>query len=226
VAESLVQQRDLPETSNKPGQSKNAPNVLVVTQSLQEVNPRDVCVSYLGADDWPSPGTADSVASLLSAASTELCHGIEEVAAERRPRVTRGERLPGLAGGDAHHRRRAAAARLSLPTGRRAPRPHQPRRQRGKVRRPRAPLSRMAGHIVIAIDDDGPGIPEDEIENVFRPFYCVDQSRSRDTGGSGLGLSVARAVFRAHGGDAGGRAAGDGDAAKAGVAGAPPKWEE
>jgi len=67
--------------------------------------------------------------------------------------------------------------------------------------RARVTLARTAGDIVIAIDDDGPGIPEDEMENVFRPFYRVDHSRSRDTGGTGLGLSVARAVFRAHGGD-------------------------
>jgi signal transduction histidine kinase len=67
--------------------------------------------------------------------------------------------------------------------------------------RARVTLSRTAADIVIAIDDDGPGIPEDKMENVFRPFYRVEHSRSRDTGGTGLGLSVARAVFRAHGGD-------------------------
>jgi signal transduction histidine kinase len=53
----------------------------------------------------------------------------------------------------------------------------------------------------VAVDDDGPGLPEEELERVFRPFYRVEQSRSRDTGGVGLGLAVARTVFRAHGGD-------------------------
>ena len=62
-------------------------------------------------------------------------------------------------------------------------------------------LSSTAGEIVITIADSGPGIPDDEFENVFRPFYRIEHSRSRDTGGTGLGLSVARAVFRAHGGD-------------------------
>lgn len=54
---------------------------------------------------------------------------------------------------------------------------------------------------IVTVDDDGPGLPPEELERVFRPFYRVEQSRSRDTGGTGLGLSVARAVFRAHGGD-------------------------
>ena len=67
--------------------------------------------------------------------------------------------------------------------------------------RARVTLAQTAADIVIAVDDDGPGIPEDEMENVFRPLYRVEQWRSRDTGGTGLGLSVARAVFRAHGGD-------------------------
>lgn len=53
----------------------------------------------------------------------------------------------------------------------------------------------------IIIDDDGPGIPEDEREKAFRPFYRVDQSRNPDTGGTGLGLAIARGVARAHGGD-------------------------
>jgi two-component system, OmpR family, osmolarity sensor histidine kinase EnvZ len=54
--------------------------------------------------------------------------------------------------------------------------------------------------IWITIEDDGPGIPEEERENVFRPFYRLDQSRNLDTGGVGLGLSIARDVVRSHGG--------------------------
>ncbi|HEY7690119.1 MAG TPA: ATP-binding protein [Dongiaceae bacterium] len=56
-------------------------------------------------------------------------------------------------------------------------------------------------NLIVHVDDTGPGIPESEIEKVFRPFYRLDSSRSRDTGGTGLGLAVARSVFRAHGGD-------------------------
>jgi signal transduction histidine kinase len=67
--------------------------------------------------------------------------------------------------------------------------------------RARIGLSIGADSIAVTIDDDGPGLPEEELERVFRPFYRVEQSRSRDTGGVGLGLSVARTVFRAHGGD-------------------------
>ncbi len=57
------------------------------------------------------------------------------------------------------------------------------------------------GWLTITIDDNGPGIPEDERDNVFRPFYQLDQARNRDTGGSGLGLAIARDIARAHGGD-------------------------
>jgi signal transduction histidine kinase len=53
---------------------------------------------------------------------------------------------------------------------------------------------------VIRIRDEGPGIPEDQLENVFEPFYRVESSRNRDTGGTGLGLSIARDVVQAHGG--------------------------
>jgi len=52
----------------------------------------------------------------------------------------------------------------------------------------------------VLIRDSGPGIPEDELEKVFQPFYRVDASRSRDTGGLGMGLSVARAIVMEHGG--------------------------
>jgi signal transduction histidine kinase len=52
----------------------------------------------------------------------------------------------------------------------------------------------------IEIEDDGPGIPEAEQEKVFAPFYRLERSRSRDTGGTGLGLAVARNAILAHGG--------------------------
>jgi signal transduction histidine kinase len=54
---------------------------------------------------------------------------------------------------------------------------------------------------VVTIDDDGPGIPVGELENVFAPFYRVESSRNRETGGTGLGLAVARTAIRANGGD-------------------------
>jgi signal transduction histidine kinase len=65
----------------------------------------------------------------------------------------------------------------------------------------RAALTEKDGQVVITIDDDGPGIPETEFERVFAPFVRLEASRNRETGGSGLGLSVARASARAHGGD-------------------------
>ncbi len=54
---------------------------------------------------------------------------------------------------------------------------------------------------IITIDDDGPGIPEAEIERVFEPFYRLEQSRNRETGGTGLGLSVVRSILRGDGGE-------------------------
>ena len=46
-------------------------------------------------------------------------------------------------------------------------------------------------HVVIHISDNGPGIPEAELEAVLQPFYRVETSRNRDTGGTGLGLAIA-----------------------------------
>lgn len=54
---------------------------------------------------------------------------------------------------------------------------------------------------VITITDQGPGIPEAERERVFEPFYRLEQSRSRETGGAGLGLAIARTLIRGMGGD-------------------------
>jgi signal transduction histidine kinase len=55
--------------------------------------------------------------------------------------------------------------------------------------------------LAIWIADHGPGIPENLLEDVFAPFHRLEQSRSLDTGGHGLGLSIARGILRAHGGD-------------------------
>ena len=54
--------------------------------------------------------------------------------------------------------------------------------------------------VEITIDDDGPGIPEQELIRVFQPFYRVEGSRNRETGGIGLGLAIALSVIQAHGG--------------------------
>jgi len=55
--------------------------------------------------------------------------------------------------------------------------------------------------ITISIDDDGPGIPPDMREEVFKPFMRLDEARNQDEGGTGLGLSIARDIARNHGGD-------------------------
>lgn len=55
--------------------------------------------------------------------------------------------------------------------------------------------------VAIVIEDDGPGIPEDAQDRMFEPFVRMEESRSQDTGGIGLGLAIARTIIRAHGGD-------------------------
>ena len=55
--------------------------------------------------------------------------------------------------------------------------------------------------LTITIADDGPGIPDKDIARVFDPFFRLEESRSLETGGHGLGLSIARSIIRAHGGD-------------------------
>jgi two-component system OmpR family sensor kinase len=57
------------------------------------------------------------------------------------------------------------------------------------------------GCITISVTDDGPGIPSDKLEAVFEPFTRLDASRAPGRGGHGLGLTVARSIARAHGGD-------------------------
>jgi signal transduction histidine kinase len=63
-----------------------------------------------------------------------------------------------------------------------------------------AEIRRVAGAVEIDIDDDGPGIPAAELARVLEPFYRLEESRSRETGGVGLGLAIAHSVVQAHGG--------------------------
>jgi two-component system, OmpR family, osmolarity sensor histidine kinase EnvZ len=60
---------------------------------------------------------------------------------------------------------------------------------------------RQNGALTVAVEDDGPGIPEAEREDVFRPFYRIDHARNQDAGSTGLGLAIARDIARIHGGD-------------------------
>ena len=62
-------------------------------------------------------------------------------------------------------------------------------------------IERDDAELRVVVEDEGPGIPEAELERVFEPFVRLEASRSRDTGGSGLGLAIARGIARGHGGD-------------------------
>ncbi|MEO1105611.1 MAG: ATP-binding protein, partial [Pseudomonadota bacterium] len=53
----------------------------------------------------------------------------------------------------------------------------------------------------IRVDDDGPGVPDDQLEAVFRPFVRLDTGRNQNVGGTGLGLTIARDLARRQGGD-------------------------
>jgi two-component system, OmpR family, osmolarity sensor histidine kinase EnvZ len=62
-------------------------------------------------------------------------------------------------------------------------------------------LVKSSTHIIITLDDNGPGIPEFEYENVFKPFYKIDKSRGDSKSSVGLGLSIASDVVKSHGGN-------------------------
>jgi len=62
-------------------------------------------------------------------------------------------------------------------------------------------VRRQNSNLYILVDDDGPGIPEKQREDVFKPFFRLDSARNQDAGGTGLGLSIARDIARSHGGD-------------------------
>ena len=62
-------------------------------------------------------------------------------------------------------------------------------------------IKRTTNNVTIFIDDDGPGIPDNERQNVFKPFYRIDKSRSLNKSGVGLGLSIASDIIQSHGGN-------------------------
>jgi two-component system sensor histidine kinase SenX3 len=62
-------------------------------------------------------------------------------------------------------------------------------------------LFREPGRIVIAVEDEGIGIPQADIDRIFERFYRVDKARGRGTGGTGLGLSIVRHIMANHGGE-------------------------
>ena len=69
-----------------------------------------------------------------------------------------------------------------------------------------SPSIAITGHrdhrwLTLTVDDDGPGIPPEQREDVFKPFLRLDDARNQDEGGTGLGLAIARDIARSHGGD-------------------------
>ena len=62
-------------------------------------------------------------------------------------------------------------------------------------------LKKSLTEAIIIVDDDGPGVPEKERENVFKPFYRIDESRGQNKSGVGLGLSITNDIIRSHGGN-------------------------
>ena len=60
---------------------------------------------------------------------------------------------------------------------------------------------KTVNNAIIMVDDNGPGIPENEYQNVMKPFYRIDKSRGQNTSGVGLGLSIANDIVRSHGGN-------------------------
>ena len=62
-------------------------------------------------------------------------------------------------------------------------------------------IQRGNNRAIITIEDDGPGIPEDQYKNVFKPFFRLDKSRGLNQAGVGLGLAIVEDIINSHGGN-------------------------
>ncbi len=62
-------------------------------------------------------------------------------------------------------------------------------------------IAKTANRLIVSVEDDGPGIPQEELKNVFKPFYRLDKSRSLNKSGVGLGLSISEDIIASHGGN-------------------------
>jgi two-component system osmolarity sensor histidine kinase EnvZ len=62
-------------------------------------------------------------------------------------------------------------------------------------------IEKKKSNIAILIEDDGPGIPKSEYENIVKPFYKIDKSRSESKSSVGLGLAISSDIIKSHGGD-------------------------
>ena len=62
-------------------------------------------------------------------------------------------------------------------------------------------IQKSPNRLIIIIEDDGPGIPEDQFKNVFKPFFRLDKSRSLNKSGVGLGLAIVEDIINSHGGN-------------------------
>ena len=62
-------------------------------------------------------------------------------------------------------------------------------------------VQKGTNRITVLIEDDGPGIPEDQFKNVFKPFFRLDKSRSLNKSGVGLGLAIVEDIINSHGGN-------------------------
>ena len=62
-------------------------------------------------------------------------------------------------------------------------------------------LRKSVNFAIITVEDNGPGIPKNEYENVFKPFYKIDKGRADSKSSVGLGLSIASDIIRSHGGN-------------------------
>ena len=61
-------------------------------------------------------------------------------------------------------------------------------------------IQKSSNRVIVTIEDNGPGIPEDQFKNVFRPFFRLDKSRNLNQSGVGLGLAIVEDIINSHGG--------------------------